>query len=183
MIVRKKTGKTVKAYCLGAGSAMEQQMIAEEKMKKCADGSYELFSQEAVNETGEKAQAGDYFKVDSSGFPYPNAKEFFEKNHIKQEEADTYIQIPAPLQAWTVDELECEEIAWLKQKGKLTINEADTDKYFSAFLWGTLLSTPKDSVVVFYGVTRDGAGQIVDVDFNFVARDEFERTYDIINNR
>lgn len=182
MIVHKQTGKTVKAYCLGRGSSMEQQMIAEGKIRRYPDGSYELFSRESVNQSGQKAQIDDYFKVDSSGYPYPNTKEFFEKNHVKQKEADTHMQMPAPLQAWTIAEPECEEITWLKQKGKLMVNDADKDKYFSAFLWGTLLSTPKDSVIVFYNVTRDEAGQITDIDFNFVARDEFERTYDIIDN-
>lgn len=179
MIVRKKNGKTIRAYCLAADSAMELQMIEEGKIQKHADGNYELFSQEAVNQSGEMAQPGDYFKVNGNGFPYPNTKEFFEKKHVKLDEPDAYMQIPAPLQAWAITEPECEEIIWLKQQGKLKINEDDTDKYFSAFLWGTMLSTPKDSVIVFYSVTRDEEGNISDVDFNFVARDEFERTYDV----
>lgn len=180
MIVRKKEGKTMKAYCLGADSAMEQQMIREGKIKKYADGTYELFSQEAVNKIGEKAQIRDYFKVDGSGYPYPNTREFFEQNHMKLDEPDTYMQIPAPLKAWMINRPECEEITWLKQHNKLTVNETDEQKYFSAFLWGTLLSTPKDSIIVFYGVTRNADGRITDIDFNFVARDEFEKTYDVI---
>lgn len=64
--------------------------------------------------------------------------------------------------------------------GKLLINEEDPDRYFSAQLWGTTLSAAKDAVIVFYSVTRDPDGKILEISFNFVARSEFDKTYDII---
>lgn len=179
MIVQKKHGKRVGAYQLGEGAEAERRMIAEGKIVVHPDGSYELFSQESA-EHGERAQAGDFFKIDSSDYPYPNEKSWFIENHRPTAESNIYEQIPKPLLAWNVDEPECEEITWLKQQGKLIVNSTDTQHYFAAELWGTIERTPKDSIIVFYGVTRDKSGAITDVDFNFVARAEFEKTYDIV---
>lgn len=94
MIVQKKHGKTVRAYELGAGTEAEQRMMAESKMLAHSDGSYELFSQE-TDEHGERAKAGDFFKIDSSDQPYPNARAYFLSNHKPLDEPDTYEQIPA----------------------------------------------------------------------------------------
>ena len=161
MIVQKKHGKTVRAYELGAGTEAEQRMMAEGKLLAHPDGSYELFSQE-TGEHGERAKAGDFFKIDSTDQPYPNARAYFLSNHRPLDEPDTYEQIPKPLRAWC-------------------IHEQDAAHYFSAELWGTLERTPKDSVLVFYSTEHDEHGEITDVDFNFVARDEFEKTYDIVD--
>ena len=57
----KSKKKIVKAYRLGAGSQMEAQLIREGAIRRREDGSYELFSQEAVNGRGEAARTGDYF--------------------------------------------------------------------------------------------------------------------------
>lgn len=78
---------------------MEAMLIEEGAIKKNPDGTYELFSQEAVSATGEIANAGDYFKVDSvegHHYPYPNSKDFFEENHIHVS-GDVYEQKGKPL--------------------------------------------------------------------------------------
>ncbi len=179
MMVQKKHGKAVRAYELGAGTEAEQRMIAEGKILVRPDGSYELFSQETDGH-GERAKAGDFFKIDSSDQPYPNARAFFLSNHKPLNEPDTYEQIPKPLGAWCIEESTCEEISWLLEQGKLCIHEEDEAHYFSAELWGTLERTPKDSIIVFYSTERDEHSEITNVDFNFVARDEFEKTYDVV---
>lgn len=179
MIVQKKHGKTVRAYELGAGTEAEQRMMAEGKLLAHPDGSYELFSQE-TDEHGERAKAGDFFKIDSSDQPYPNARAYFLSNHRPLDEPDTYEQIPKPLRAWCIEEPVCEEISWLQAQGRLCIHEQDAAHYFSAKLWGTLERTPKDSIIVFYSTDHNEHGEITDVDFNFVARDEFEKTYDVV---
>lgn len=176
---RKKEGKTVHAYCLGAGSPMEQKMLEEGKIRVRDDGVYELFSQEAKGETGELAYPGDYFKIDSSSFPYPNKKEWFEANH-KHINGDDYMQFPKPVDIWEADMPMCEEIQYLLSTDRLHIKVEDTANYFSAFLWGAPLAAAKDAVIVFYSVDRDEDGKIRDVDFNFVARDEFEKTYTVL---
>lgn len=209
---RKKEGKTVQAYCLGAGSPMEQKMLEERKIRVRSDGGYEVFSQEVsaalfseilnilyekeplsgdvLNSLfelvmfpgkmqGEMAEEGDYFKVDSSGFPYPNKKEWFEANH-RHIDGDEYMQISKPVDIWEADMPMCEEIQYLLSTDRLHINVEDTANYFSAFLWGAPLAAAKDAVIVFYSVDRDEDGKIRDVDFNFVARDEFEKTYTVL---
>ncbi|MCD8022748.1 MAG: hypothetical protein LUF30_07200, partial [Lachnospiraceae bacterium] len=60
----KNRKKYIKAWQLGENSDMEKQLIATGAIRLLPDGSYELFSQEAVNGTGEIARPGDYFKVD-----------------------------------------------------------------------------------------------------------------------
>lgn len=178
--VIKNAGKMVQAYQLGAGSSMEQQLISEGKIHRIDDSTFELFSQEVHTGTGEVAKAGDYFKVDNAGFPYPNEKAWFETNH-RQIDGDTYEQLPKPLEAWEATEPMTETVQWLVDNGKLDLDESSTEKFFGATLWGSYLTAAKDAVLVFYGVTRDEDGTITGVDFNFVARSEFEATYHYYN--
>ena len=159
---------------------MEKKLIGENKIRSNGDGSYEVFSREATTGTGEKAYAGDYIKLDSEGFPYPNEKKFFESHHIQLTD-DTYEQIPVEVQVWTADEGTCDEVSFLISEKFLKINEADPDRYFTAPLWGTTLTAAKDAVIVFYEIKRDDSGKISDADFNFVERSEFNKTYTVIS--
>jgi len=36
---------------------------------------------------------------------------------------------------------------------------------------------PRDAIIVFYSLDYDGEGNIMDADFNFVQREEFQKTY------
>lgn len=177
----KSKKKIVKAYCLGAGSTMEEMLIAEGAIKKREDGTYELFSQEAVNGSGEIADIGDYFKVDTVNgrhFPYPNSREFFEENHTFIAE-DEYEQKNKPLAFWQASDPMCDEIRYLIQNGKLTLKPEDPAHYFNAFLWGANLSAAKDAAVVFYKIDKNESGEITDISFNFVAAEEFDASYEI----
>ncbi len=179
MNVIKKHGKTVNAYCLGIDCEIIDRLINEGKIIPHTDGTYEIISLESVNGHGQTAKVGDYIKLDSSGSPYPNNAAFFRENHrhIKDNE---YEQIPKPLLAWISDEPITDEVAFLIEHKGLELNENSFDKFFSAPLWGTVESSPRDSVLIFYSVERDECGEITDADFNFVARAEFEKTYTII---
>lgn len=182
LTIMKKQGKITKAYCLGTTNPVLSQLIQERLIISLGDGEYEIMSQEAVNggsKCGEFAKAGDYVKIDSSGYPYPNSAAFFTENH-RHLSGDDYEQIPRPLLAWTADVPMCPEIEFLLKEGRLQIHEDDPDRYYSAALWGTLECAAKDAVIVFYEVLKDSAGSICDISFNFVARDEFEKTYDVI---
>jgi hypothetical protein len=178
MNIMKITGKRVQAWQLGAGSDMERELRENGKIRLLPDGNYELFSTESVSGQGERAEAGDYFKVDSTGAPYPNARAWFESHHDRVGDHD-YVQRPEVLRAWTVAEPVCAEIRFLLDQHRLTIDPDDPDRYFSAFLWGAQLSAARDAVVVFYQVQRTG-DTITDVEFNFVARTEFDKTYKIL---
>jgi len=172
----KNLGKIVSAYCLGAESETELCLIQEGKIKRIDEDTYELFSLEAVNGSGEIAHRGDYFKLSSDGYPYPNTREFFEANH-RHIEGDRYEQPPKPISAWTADDEMCPEIRFLTETKGLVIDPADEQKYFTAPLWGSLLSAAKDAVVLFYSITRDADGTITDADFNFISKNEFDQTY------
>ena len=172
-----KKPKTFKAWRLGDGSEEEKRMIREGKIRKQND-VYELFSQETIgHDAGEKAEAGDYFKIDSSGYPYPNRKESFERKNVSLGN-DEWQEKPAVYSTWEVKDGSCEEIDWLVKSGRMRINEDDEEHYFNAVLWGALLSSPKTSHIVFYSITKDGSGTVVDADFNFVADKQFYETYD-----
>lgn len=136
-IMRKviKKSEPVYAYQLGAGSDAEKEMIAEGKIRLMPDGSFELFSQEAFLRHGETALPGDYFKIDSSGYPYPNQKEWFEENH-RHFGADRYLQISKPLDAWESGDDISEEIQFLLDTRRMTLHPDDEAHYFRAFLWG-----------------------------------------------
>lgn len=177
--VIKKKGRLVKAYRLGDKNEVLDLLIREGKLRDCGGGMFEVFSREARNGSGELARTGDYIKLDTGGVPYPNAADFFLAGH-RHIEGDLYEQTPVPLDAWTANEPMCGEIRFLVERKGLRIDAAHPERYFSAPLWGTELTAAEDAVIIFYSIMRDRDGKILDADFNFVARDEFERTYDII---
>lgn len=166
----------VKAWQLGRNSPMEQQMLREGKIRCLSPGHYEIFSQEALGKTGELAEAGDYFKVDHAGYPYPNQRAYFEANHTPLGGED-YLQIPKPLEAWLLGDPEEEIIAFLQTHKGLQIRPEQPDACFRAPLWGSILTAAADAVLVIYRTVRDEAGRICDAEFNFVARPEFDKTY------
>lgn len=176
----KSKKKIVKAYQLGVGSEMEARLIKEGAIAVNEDGTYELFSQEAVNGTGEIAECGDYFKVDEidgKHYPYPNGKEWFEENHIHLQD-DEYAQLNKPLYIWQATDPECDAMDYLISNGKITIKKDDEKHYFNAFLWGADLSAAKDATIIFYSIDRDDQGEITDISFNFIAKEQFEADYE-----
>ena len=178
----KNKRKIVQAYPLGVGHPMEAALIAEGAIRLRGDGSYELFSQEAVNGSGQIAQPGDYFKVDTIDgrhFPYPNSREFFLENHIHLT-GDEYEQKNKPLLIWQSGDDMTEEVRWLVEQNRLTLKPEDPAHYFNAFLWGADLSAASDATMIFYSVDRDADGRIVDASFNFVAKREFDDCYTIL---
>ena len=180
--VIKNKGKMVHAYQLGSNHSVLNQLIAQGKIKKLGDGHYEVFSQEALNggtEHGQIAEKGDWIKIDGKGFPYPNKRNYFEENH-RYVEGDTYEQLPKALQAWKADCEMCDEVMFLIEKKRLKIDKNSYDRFYSANLWGALEVANKDAVIIFYNVAYDQEGKITDVEFNFVEKTEFDRTYSII---
>lgn len=177
--VRKKEEKIIYAYRLGSNSEMERMMVQEGKIRKTADGSYELFSSEAHNDRGEQAKSGDYFKVDGLGKPYANKKEWFEAQHVCAGE-NRYRQKVEIYAAWEDGDPVSEPLQYLLDQHLLKIHTEETASYFSAKIWGTELTAARDAVLVFYQIERDKAGTILEVDFNLVARSEFDRTYQYV---
>lgn len=177
--VIKKKGNIIKAYCLSDTSPIIEKLIAEKRIVPLSDGKYEIFSQEAVNGGsghGQVAAADDYIKIDSEGFPYPNKASYFIENH-KHISGDEYEQIPKPLNAWTVQEPMCKEVSFLIREKGLVLDEANPDRYYSAVLWGTKEAAAKDAVLVFYNISYNDDGSVRDAEFNFVKREEFDKTY------
>jgi hypothetical protein len=125
------------------------------------NGEYELFSQEAKSGSGEKANAGDFFKVDKAGYPYPNKWDWFLANH-RHIDADSYEQLPKPMDAWETTEPVTPEIDFLINHKGLKLSPDTPEQYFGAELWGAWLTAASDAVLVFYSVTRDENGVITD---------------------
>ena len=175
----KKRPMVVQAYRLGEESDVVAGLTAEGEIRLKGDGSFEVFSQEAKGDSGEIAHTGDYIKLDSSGNPYPNSEEYFEKNHCHIT-GENYEQRSKTVLVWMYGDAMCPEISYLMEQKQLTFHEDDPERYFRAPIWGTELSAPKDAVIVFYRISRDEVGQITDAEFNFVAGTEFEKTYELL---
>ena len=173
-----KKPAVVKAYCLGCGSAVEEQLIKEGKILKHSEDGYELFSQEAKSGEGEKAKKGDFFKVDGSGYPYPIRPESFRANHAHIS-GDDYVQIPKPRAVWEWGDDIFPEVQYLLDTRQLKLDEESREAFFQAHLEGAFLTSSRDSVLVFYSMEKDEEGKM---SFNFVAREEFDATYDYIEN-
>ena len=175
----KKQGNRILAYRAGDDGPEIQKLIRRGRIRKRDENTYEIFTKEAVHGKGEVIHAGDYIKIDSEGWPYPNSKEFFERNHIHIS-GSLYEQLQRELWAWDTGEDMCPEMEYLIREKGLVIREDDEQLYFTAKLWGTTLSAAKDAVVVFYRIERDENGEIRSCDFNFVARADFDAAYDIL---
>ena len=170
----------IHALRLGDCTPEENRLLAQGKLQITPDGTYRVFSLEALTGEGEIAKPGDYVKFSSDGCPYPNTKAFFEANHRPLGE-DWYEQLPRRLAAWTAEEGITPEIAFLQQKKGLVFHPDTPEAYFSAPLWGTTLTAARDAVILLYNIHRDRNGCILDIEFNFVAKFEFDLTYDWID--
>ena len=171
--VMKKKGSTIRAYRLGEGSGQEQEMIRRGLIVK-RGSEYEIFSRESCSGTGEIVKAGDYFKIDEGGMPYPNSKEWFEKNH-RHIKGDLYEQLPITLTAWQAGDPDDGPVRTLIDEGRLSLCGTDPEHFFQADMWGTKLSAPKDAVLVIYDYSKR--------EFNFVARRIFDNTYEIVKKQ
>lgn len=180
MLVQKEA-VYVQAWQLGAHSEKEEELITNGRIKLHVDGNYEIFSQEATGKTGQIAKPGDYFKVALSGEPYPNERIWFERMH-KHIRDDWYEQNSVPLQAWTVDEPINDTIQFLLDQSLLKINTSDPAHYFSASLWGTIETAAKNAVIIIHHVEKNNENEIISVNFNFVAREEFDKTYRVLSH-
>ena len=176
----KKKVSVVKAYRLGEQNSVIDILQKDGRIVQKDDGSYEVFSRESGSGHGEKAQPGDYVKIDSSGCPYPNSAAFFEKNH-RHIEGEYYEQRQKALSVWFSDDPMCPEVEFLEKNKGLVLDPDHPDRYFSAPLWGTNLTAGKDAALVFYRIDRDETGKVCDAEFNFVARDEFDKTYELLS--
>ena len=178
--VIKKNGIVRKAYRLGEANSVLARLMLERKIVPISGGEqYEIFSREAVignSGHGQLAEKGDWIKLDSAGYPYPNKKEVFEKNH-KHIAEDEYEEIPKELDAWSAKEPMCEEIAFLIREKGLVLNEEYHKRYYTAPLWGTVESADKDAVLLFYSISCGENGTITDASFNFIEKSEFEKKY------
>lgn len=176
--VIKNQGKMVEAWELGASSEMELKLRESQKIifHEGDEKPYELFSSESNSGKGQRTVAGDYFKVDGKGNPYPQEREKFFANH-RHIEGDTWEQLPKPLLAWESGDEVTPEVQFLIDHKGLVLNPKTPEQYFGAVLWGAWLTAAQDAVLIFYGVTYDEAGNILDADFNFVMRSHFEEQY------
>ena len=176
MIIRKKSSP-VTAFRLGEDSALEREMIARGVVRLRADGTYEVFSRESGPNAGQIARRGDFVKLDGTGAVYPNRAEAFLAGHRRR--GGEWIQQSRDLTAWEKGRSVCPELRFLLDTGRLQLDPDSPERYFRARLWDAELTAAQDAVLVFYRVEESG-GEIRDVDFNFVARDEFLRSYEII---
>lgn len=179
--IKKKHGKIVQAYRLGTEHERLVQLIAERKIIDLGNGSFEVFSQEAVKSEsahGQVAYAGDWIRLDGAGYPYPSKDDWFQ-NNMRHISGDDYEQIPKELIAWTAGMEMCPEIEFLIRETGLNLDENSFDKYYSAVLWGNPEVADRNAVLVFYSISYDG-GSVIDAEYNFVERKEFDRTYDVI---
>ena len=73
----------------------------------------------------------------------------------------------------------CKEVSFLIREKGLVLDETNPDNYYSAVLWGTKEAAAKDAVLVFYNISYNDDGSVRDAEFNFVKREEFDKTYSV----
>ena len=179
MLIIKKS-LPVQAFQLGRSCCLEQQLIRSGHLLPLQDGLWRIKTREALT-VGELVKTGDYIKIDRSGMPYPTEKDWFEANHTQLEE-NLYLQIAEPKIAWKGTHPIIPEIQFLLDRNLLIWTPGDPDQTFRAQLWGTLQTAAADAVVVLDRVETDHLEKIQAVEFHFVANDEFQTTYDILQD-
>ena len=170
-----KRSNPVQAFQLGAGNALEQKYIQSGLIVCLDDGTWEIKTREALDQ-GEIARIGDYVKIDSIGMPYPTDQRWFEDNHTHLE-GDWYQQKATPRLAWQEPQPHCPELQFLLERGLLTRTPENT---FSAFLWNTWQTAAADAVIIFDNALRDAHETLTEVAFHFVAKEEFDQTYQVL---
>ncbi len=172
----------VNAYRLGEQGEGLARLIKEGLVRRLDDGTFEVHTMETADGKGEIAHVGDYVKLDASGRPYPNEAGFFEENH-RHIDGDQYEQLPKEREVWMMGDAMCPEVEFLIEHGKLEFHKEDPEHYFQGTGWGTRLIASSDAALVFYEITRNSDGKITDAEFNFVDRETFDETYELIKDK
>lgn len=171
--VRKKSG-LVMAFKLGSENPLEEYFIDLGKLRK-NKGVYEVFSKETRGDRGQKADTGDFIKIDKQEDIYPVKAWDFEKNH-KIISANIYLEASKVRKAFRASDLDGEIISYLMNKGFLQIL-GDPDQYYMARVGSDLVYGRKDDYLLIYSEDMEGPCKY---DFNFVDKEVFEKTYEII---
>lgn len=180
--VKKKTGCVIEACQLGKMSPLFQQLEKENRVRRLSGDEYEVISREAEaggSGHGQHARTGDYVKLDAGGYPYPNQRSYFERSHCHLE-GERYEQYSLPLLAWTADQKISPEIQFLIEKKGLELHPEDPERFFSAMLWGEKECASEHDVLILYQISYGVDGTIRDIDYNFVAEQEFRKAYEYI---
>lgn len=173
MKVRKKTG-LVMAFILGSQNPLEDYFINLCKIRKKGD-AYEVFSKETRGDRGQRAEIDDFIKIDRNEDIYPVKAWDFEKNH-KILSANIYLEAGKARKAFRADDLDGEIISYLMDKGFLQIL-GDPDQYYMARVNSGIVYGRKDDYLLIYSEDMDGPCKY---DFNFVDKDIFGKTYEIL---
>lgn len=171
--VRKKPG-LVMAFSLGSQNPLEDYFIDLGKIRKKGD-AYEVFSKETRGDRGQRAEIDDFIKIDRNEDIYPVKAWDFEKNH-KFLTANIYLEEDKVRKAFRADNLDGEIISYLMDRGFLSLSE-DPDKYFVGRVRSGLVYGKKEDYLLIYSEDMDGPCKY---DFNFVDKDIFEKTYEIL---
>ena len=171
--VRKKPG-LVMAFKLGSENPLEEYFIDVGKLRKNKD-TYEVFSKETRGDRGQKADIGDFIKIDKQEDIYPVKAWDFEKNH-KIISANIYLEASKVRKAFKASDLDGEIFSYLMNKGFLQIL-GDPDQYYMARVGSGLVYGRKDDYLLIYSEDMEGTCKY---DFNFVDKDVFEKTYEIL---
>lgn len=171
--VRKKPG-LVMAFSLGSENPLEDYFIDLGKLRKNKD-AYEVFSKETRGDRGQKSDIGDFIKIDKQEDIYPVKAWDFEKNH-KMISANIYLEASEVRKAFRASDLDGEIISYLMDKGFLQIL-GDPDQYYMARVSSGIVYGRKDDYLLIYSEDVKGTCKY---DFNFVEKEVFEKTYQIL---
>lgn len=184
--VKNKRSRLCKAFCLGAGSPLEESYLEKGLIIHRNDNLYEIFTKE-TKEKGELAETGDFVKIGQDGEIYPNKRDYFLNNHKKiqadmseelYEQNKSVVWVAFWEDFQTPIEKLPEELRFLIRQKGLKINSENEREYYEAEIWGTYCYAKKDAAVVIHRKVRDDEGKIADIRFQFVDKDIFDDSYE-----
>lgn len=164
-------GPLIRAYKLGSASGMEELLTA--------NGLITRTEEEYTFADGSTAVSGDYFTMESTDEgpqAIPVDGSWFEHFH-KALGGDLYQRIVSPCRIFEFGDPEFEEITFLLDTDQIFLDEEDDARYFNSDLYGMCISAAKDAVIVIHDTWRDAQDRIVEVQFGFISREEFEQNY------
>ena len=173
--VIKNKPEVVEAWRLGDCSSKETELMKSNMIVRFGD-LFEVHSQE-YKEYGEPVMIGDYFKIDKAGYPYPIDKEYFLKTH-RHIEGNRWEEFPEPIMAWESADAISPEVRFLMENKGLEIDPEHPDQFFKEKMNQDIyIAATATTLIIFNSVSYDNDGNVINANFEFLSRAEFERDY------
>lgn len=171
----KKLGYVI-AYKLGI-SEHTDIVFLEDQVEKIDENTYVV-----TDRRGSVTQLskGDYVILDRDMFtPIPVKAEDFEQRYVHLID-NIYDEIPHTVKVWSMAQSMCDEIKFIRDAKGVYFNGFTFAWQYTRNGCKIIETAPGDAYVVIHKASYDEAGNVIDVDFEFIDTQTFHELYAVI---